>query len=451
MRTSRFVPGRKAALWTIGLAMLLDMPPLARAQIIQQEVAGVAVDAGGVLRNVERDKLGALRRARQEALLPVAGELGEMASLRKISLRRLEAAIEKQLAGGGALPDEMKYLAGLQRIRYVFVYPEQHDIVLAGPGEGWTANAQGEVVGNTTGAPVMLLDDLLVALRSAEAARQSGISCSIDPTPDGLERLRTLVKGMKTMGDRQKTVDSIEQTLGLQTISVTGISAESHFAQVIVAADYKMKRLAMNFDEAPVRNMPSYMDMISAGSRGMQNMMPRWWLAPDYDSLLADENGLAWEIRRASVKAMAEEDLLVANGQREHTGKAGAMARKWAQSMSTHYEELAKADAAFGQLRNCIDLAVVSALIAKERLTDKAGYSMPLLTDDARLTSMRFNAPRQVPSQASVLRKGRNWLISASGGVQIEPWSIVDKREAASLAPARAQAAAANGARWWWN
>ena len=33
------------------------------------------------------------------------------------------------------LPDEVKYLAGLQRIRYVFVYPEQQDIVLAGFGE----------------------------------------------------------------------------------------------------------------------------------------------------------------------------------------------------------------------------------------------------------------------------------------------------------------------------
>ena len=42
------------------------------------------------------------------------------------------------------LPDAIKYLAGLQHIRYVFVYPEQKDIVLVGPGEGWKVDAQGE-------------------------------------------------------------------------------------------------------------------------------------------------------------------------------------------------------------------------------------------------------------------------------------------------------------------
>ena len=81
------------------------------------------------------------------------------------------------------IPDAVKYLAGLQRIRYVFVYPEQKDIVLVGPGEGWKVDAKGNVVGVTTGRPVMLLDDLLVALRTAQAAAQGGITCSIDPTP----------------------------------------------------------------------------------------------------------------------------------------------------------------------------------------------------------------------------------------------------------------------------
>ena len=80
----------------------------------------------------------------------------------------------------------MRYLAGMQRVQYVFVYPQHNDIVLAGPGEGWKLNAQGEVVGITTNRPVLLLDDLKVALRSIEAVQTTGISCSIDPTPDGM-------------------------------------------------------------------------------------------------------------------------------------------------------------------------------------------------------------------------------------------------------------------------
>ena len=124
----------------------------------------------------------------------------EQLGLRKISLRRLEAAIADHRKTGEPLNDEMKYLAGLQHIQYVFVYPELGDIVLAGPGEGWKINAQGDLVGVTTGRPVMWLDDLLVALRTAEATQQTGISCSIDPTDEGVVRVNKLVARMERDG-----------------------------------------------------------------------------------------------------------------------------------------------------------------------------------------------------------------------------------------------------------
>ena len=107
--------------------------------------------------------------------------------MRKISLRALEAACQHFLTeNSGKLPDEIKYLGGLQRIQYVFVYPEQNDIVLAGPAEGWKIDEAGNVVGVTTGRPVLQLDDLLVALRTVSSARQGAISCSINPTAEGM-------------------------------------------------------------------------------------------------------------------------------------------------------------------------------------------------------------------------------------------------------------------------
>ena len=63
--------------------------------------------------------------------------LGETVELRKVPLRHLESAIEEFNKAGKALPDEVRFLGGLQRIRYVLVYPEQNDILLVGPGEGW--------------------------------------------------------------------------------------------------------------------------------------------------------------------------------------------------------------------------------------------------------------------------------------------------------------------------
>ena len=444
-----------------GLALFFIASAAVQAQIIERQVAGVWIDADGILRNVERDELNKLRQVMQASLTRIPGELSEMAELRKVSLRRLAAAIAESNLKGSELPDDIKYLAGLQRIRYVFVYPEEQDIVLAGPGEGWTINEQGEVVGITTGKPVLLLDDLLVALRSAEPARQVGISCSIDPTSEGLQRVKKLISGLKTIGNPSETLASIEQTLGQQMITVTGVPADSHFARVIVAADYKMKRLAMNFDKAPVKGMPSYLELVKGTSRGMQNMLPRWWLAPSYGALLADPDAMAWELRDAAVKVVAEEDFLTESGSRERSGKASAMVRKWADNMTAHYSELSQKDVVFAQLRNCIDLAVVAALITKENLIQKAGHSMPVLMDSSRLTTVSFHAPRQVPSQASVFRRGRNWIISASGGVQIESWAVAEKQESGQLAPTRtaaltgkpaaSSANTAKSTRWWWN
>ena len=35
------------------------------------------------------------------------------------------------------IPEELFYLAGLQRIEQIFVFPEEQDLVIAGPAEGF--------------------------------------------------------------------------------------------------------------------------------------------------------------------------------------------------------------------------------------------------------------------------------------------------------------------------
>jgi hypothetical protein len=418
----------------------------------QNAVGGIAIDSNGLLKNATTDELGALANLRARVAQEVPGDLNAATELRKISLRRLEAAIVECAKEKKELPDAVKYLAGLQRIRYVFVYPEEQDIVLVGPAEGWKVDKRGNVVGVTTGRPVMQLDDLLVALRTARQAARGGISCSIDPTREGMERLRGYAANLKGMGPN--TAAGIEQVLGLQQITVSGVPAGSHFARVLVAADYRMKRIAMNFEPAPVRGLPSFLHMMTATGKGMSNMLPRWWLEPKYDSLLRDAAGLAWELRGASVKAMTEEDFLDANGNKTHTGRANPVAQKWADNMTQKYDQLAVAEPVFGELQNCMDLAIVGALVVKERLLEKAGHDLPVLTNMSatEVQPAEFFAPKTVPSQASVLKKGTNWVISASGGVLLNSWAIAAKTEP-SEAPAqvRAKSGPASVKNFWWN
>ena len=120
--------------------------------------------------------------------------------------------------------------------------------------------------------------------------------------------------------------------------------------------------------------------------------------------------------------------------------------------MTAHYDELSRKDAVFGQLRNCIDLAVVASLIVKDQLAEKAHYSMSLFLHDDQLATEKFNMPQHVASQASVVLRGADWLISASGGVEMHTWQIADKTETSpELAPVRDKAGLPADGRWWWN
>ncbi len=408
-----------------GTGLRLLSVPAAQAQFFTQQVGGVSIDANGLVSTIQTDRVNDLRRQRADAFRAAPADL-QAKGLRKISLRRLEEAIAAHPDDGTPLPDDIRYLGGLQQLQFIFVYPEARDIVIAGPAEGWKLNALGEVVGVTTNRPVLLLDDLLVALRSIDAARASGILCSIDPTNEGLARSAALMKQLTDPGDDIKGVlNQLEQAVGPQTITVKGVPDTSHFAAVLVAADYGMKRIAMGFEPSPVRGLPSYLQMIKSSGKRTAGMLPRWWLEPRYEAILSDADGLAYELRGSSVKCMTEDQALDAGGQRRASGKTDPLAKKWSDLMTAHYDELCAKDAVFGQLRNCVDMAVLAALVMKENLTAKAGWSMPVLLNAQQAPAMRYYAAHQVDSQASAVQARGRWIVSVSGGVLINPWQRV--------------------------
>jgi len=442
-----------------GLAWLILATSASHGQIVPggglvvNNVGGVYVDAEGLLHNTDADVMGKLREVRRQALAEVPADLSAYTPLRKVSLARLSEAIRSHLEHKTPLTDDVIFLAGLQRVQYVLVYPEQQDIVLAGPAEGWRSDAQGNVVGLTTGQPVMLLDDLLVALRAAHATQKSVMSCSIDPTPEGTRRVQQLFDQLTGLGPRpQQTMKAIEDALGPQQITLTGVPESSHLARVLVAADYRMKRLAMNLEKSPVAGMPSYLTLVKSSSAPEVTAMPRWWLAPDYQPMLADQEGLAWELRGANVQVLTEDDFIAANGTRQGSGRTSALAQKWANSMTEHFGELALKLPVFGQLQNVMDLAIVAALIEREALPSRAGCDIGLLQSEQELPVLQLPAPHQVPSQASFVSRRKDYVISASGGVQVNPWAELERCErVATPLAAREESQRPESASWWWN
>jgi hypothetical protein len=92
-------------------------------------VGGVAIDANGAIEQAEQRDIVALRSARCAALEGVAQDITKPSKLRKISLSRLDKLLAINASQNKPRTPNVLYLAGLQRVEYVFAYPELNDLV----------------------------------------------------------------------------------------------------------------------------------------------------------------------------------------------------------------------------------------------------------------------------------------------------------------------------------
>ncbi|MFM8735330.1 MAG: DUF1598 domain-containing protein [Pirellulales bacterium] len=412
--------------WAMFVAALVAQAQIAHGQFGggfgQQAVGGISVDAGGIVRTLEPGAVESLAAERAEALA-AAGWSGKAGDTRTVSLRAVAGAVRQAVEAGAVLPAEVVFLGGLQRVEKIFVDPDGHDILLAGPADRLVVDESGAIVGAESRRPPLQLEDLVVCLRAIDAARAGGMTCSIDPTAQGVQRLQELLRRQGAIGsDPTATFAAMEQALGPQAITVGGVPADSRFARVLVAADYRMKRIGMGLEESGMKALPSYLAMVPAGGRGAA--LPRFWLEPVYEPLARDADELAWRIGGRRMKCLTESDVADKRDVKRAAAPADAVARKWCDAMTASYDELSAKQPVFADLVNCIDLAVVAALIEGRQLAGRAGCDLAALTDPAVLQLPSYGVPSSVPTVATGVKKGAAWVVSASGGVKFQPWEF---------------------------
>ncbi|MDP7020188.1 MAG: DUF1598 domain-containing protein [Pirellulaceae bacterium] len=415
-------------------------------------VGGVSISAAGEIERFS-DKLDAdLRRVRGEVIRGATGDVRQPSKMRMVSLRALDQMLKQSREGKRELPEAALCLAGIQRVRYVIVDEKRDDLILAGPAEGWRVGPDGVIVGERTGDPVVLLEDLLAVFRAtADSGGGDAITCSIDPSPERLARLQQM------LGDRRLRVSaalptSVEKVLGDQLITFSGVEPTTHFAQVLIAADYQMKRLAMELEPAPITGLPSYLALLTKSKNRLpKNSLPRWWIAAEYDSIASDEDGLAWRLDGQGVVVRTRGGKLQDNERVVDTDDVDGAARQWAGAMTANYTALSQKRPVFGQLRNCIDLSIVAALVWRRNLTILANYDFPEIMGDTDLQLAEYPRAKVVASHARLSRKGKQWIVSASGGVDISPAQLLQQR---SVDPQLAKVIARaerTADRWWWD
>jgi hypothetical protein len=439
--------------------------PVRAGTTIQLPTFGVAVDAVGELSiKTFVDPTGRVRAERiAAARARLAPDIAAASHLRKVSLVALERSVAECVDKGEPVGKAQLFLAGLQRVQFVFVYPESGDIVLAGPAEGWVADGSGRAVGLTTGRPVLRLDDLAVALR-VYLPREPGrplLGCTIDPPPDGLARLRQFQRTIPhTVRISQRSdvanaaVHGTRSALGTADIRIFGVAPATHFAQVLVEADYRMKCLAIGLEPPPVP-MTTFLGALRSVS---PTVLQRWWFTPDYKCLRQSDDGLALEVVGQGVELRTEDRAIAADGSlSSSTSEPHPAARAFAESFTERFPSIAAASPIYAELRNVIDLAIVAAWLRRQGALERTGWKAELLRDEARFAVQTLPVPRKVACVANVLWKGNRMLLPAGGGVSIQPDEALRNDQLTTAPPElAARRAAIQSARpsppaWWWD
>src|SRR5262249_4118756 len=157
------------------------------------------------------------------------------------------------------------------------------------------------------------------------------ISCSIDPTPAGVKQFARFMHGNR-LSPSPQLLERMEQAVGPQTITLSGVAADSHFAQVLVAADWQMKQLGIGLGTSPLEGLPSYLELLS-GRRGSakRNTPPRWWIAYGKQPVERDADGLGWRISRPGIQVCTAAGRLGVDGRIATQVESDPAAKKWAE------------------------------------------------------------------------------------------------------------------------
>ena len=428
---------------------------------------GVYVDPNGLMRQLTKEeKTGALEslggRARSADLNE---DLARPSGMRLVSLKRLERAVGERLETGRPILETMRRLAGLTQIKHIFVYPDDHEIVIAGPAEGWNYDESGRPVGRETSRPLLHLDDFVVVLRTFAPGGKGELGCSINTRDANLKEVKDFVEVSNKsplppgLSARNKWLSDLQQRLGLQDVVVIGVPGNTRVAQVLVEADYRMKLIGVAKLDGG-KQIPSYFDLLKAAGqvKGAPLEALRWWLTMKYGGIAHNPDRSFFEIQDSSVLVQSENQFVNSRGQHVPTGVSEPVNRKFAENFTKHYNELAQRDHVFADLRNIFDMALVAAVCRQEGLHERADWELGAFASGGAYQPAAVAAPTVVESVMNHrVYGGKDIVVQVAGGVQGDILAIArDKslaREDAALdtVARRGKKPALPEGRWWWD
>jgi hypothetical protein len=319
---------------------------------------------------------------------------------RALSMRMLETTLK---AGNS---QQALTLCGITRFLGFVVDPAGKDIILVGRVD--------------PAYPRLQADDLIVALRYAHrkyARREGDIlyytppGCSIDPDPEVLQQLRHVGDGRGSSDEDRAAVAAEWEMVGRrpQNVRVLGVPFDTHFAQVMVDADYYMKRLSNGSVDLGIDGFRGVMAMREGRARtelalGLDSAEPehslnRFWFCPG-EATYEESDGLVM-LRECQVKLLTEEEFLTSRGDVEGLGRPSVFAQQFAGSFTEKYSEVAEARPIYKELEALFRFTALAGLMKDKRALSRSGNPLTYLLSQHEVQNVPVS--RMVTGQTRVL------------------------------------------------
>lgn len=460
--------------------------------------AGVMVDPDGLLRAVDSDsnssQSGANGKENRHAaaisqMLHIAGQESgaddnggvepenwkSPAKMRCVSVRRMMqayAAIEIVNPAGEVdvdsnpdadrpiiRDDALVHMAGLSRVRYMIVTPD--DVVLVGT-VGGILEENGWMIDAETRMPMMNLVSLAVGLIASRSATPFG--CTIDPSPEGLRSAAEL--GQRIVGGKIPMVTAADQlatALGQQSITVFGTSANHEVAYLMIEADRHMKRLALGKEPMPER-IGNYLQAIARTGDGTPptDLLLRLWFTaqPLHVRTTGSGSNRIFEIAGTPIQLSGQNELSLPTGERGHVVVDPATIT-FVDHFNQNWNSIRSTYPVYGGLESIYACTAIAELWTRNATTGDHRFLQRALLYFAAEHALRLPPPAKVDSIAVYHRyqrgRKRHQVLLASGGVKIAPQDLISESIPNYPAIQTADRIADRiidhrpTDRWWWN
>jgi hypothetical protein len=283
--------------------------------------------------------------------------------------------------------------------------------------------------------PPLRLDDFAVAYRNVrDGFVRPG--CSIDPRPDTTAKLVALVT---TAG---KSADPVRAAAGQraeferiarspQDVRVFGVSPDTHFAFVMVDADYHMKTVVHGDQKLPgitssselqIERMrrDAYHGRASRSSIGSD----RYWFNPGKPLYRRDDT--AFILDQCPVVLRTEAQSVTPQGVAVGLSMPDPLAQRFADQVTTKYQTLAKLKPRYRELENLYRFVALAQLLQGEGR--EFGFDRQLDQLFRRVEIKRYDNPATLPGKPSIrqysgrTQDGRRYyrgMLRSCGGVSM--------------------------------